>query len=164
MTAPGGQGDVPVWCSEHMEPYCPRHSAEKDAIEQCQFMAAAYPTLGAESCTEHRHDEPTFALARAFAVACQSPEPTDEQVAWMLDDAGAIVDDFDPAPAEWVVTEPQVTHEAGLDFTLTVNGEPYVVQQSEWEPSHPVSLATWREWGHEDDEDDTPTPPEVDPS
>lgn len=120
--------------------------------EPCRYMQAAYPTLGAEACTEHRHDEPTFALARAFAVTCQSPEPTDEQIGWMLDDAGAIVDDFDPVPTEWTVTEPQVTNEAGLDFTLTVNGVPYVIQQSEWEPSHPVSLATWREWGNEDDE------------
>jgi hypothetical protein len=29
-------GDIPVWCSEHMEPYCPRHAkpqAESDYIE-----------------------------------------------------------------------------------------------------------------------------------
>lgn len=24
------ENDVPVWCSEHMEPYCPRHAAEND--------------------------------------------------------------------------------------------------------------------------------------
>lgn len=128
----------------------------------CRFMAAAYPSLGAEACTEHRHDEPTFALARAFAVACQSPEPTDEQIAWMLDDAGAIVDDFDPAPAEWTVTEPQITDDAGLDFTLTVNGAPYVIQQSEWEPSHPVSLATWHGWQDEDCEHEWLDRPESD--
>lgn len=123
--------------------------AENAVSGQCRFMAAAYPALGAESCTEHPHDEPTFALARAFAVACQSPDPTDEQVGWMLDDAAAVVDDFDPVPAAWVVTEPQLTTEVGLDFTLTVNGEPYVIQQSEWEPSHPLSRAQWDKWTEE---------------
>ena len=125
-------------------------NAEKAESGQCRYMAAAYPTLDADdTCSDHRHDEPTFALARAFAAACQSPEPTDEQVGWMLEDAAAVVDDFDPKPDEWTVTEPQITDEAGLDFTLTVNDVPYVVQQSEWEPSHPLSRAEWDRWMEE---------------
>lgn len=118
---------------------------------QCRYMAAAYPTLTAEdTCTDHRHDDATFALARAFAVACQSPEPSDEQVGWMLADAAAVVDDFVPTPSTWTVTEPQEAHETGLDFTLTINGAAYVVQPGEWEPSHPVSRAQWDAWQDDD--------------
>lgn len=119
--------------------------------EKCRYMQAAYPTLDAEdTCAEHRHDEPTFALARAMAVAYQQPDPTDEQIGWCMEDAAAVVDDFDPAPSEWTVTEPEITTEAGLDFTLTINGREYVVQPSEWEPSRPVSRAQWRAWQDED--------------
>ena len=122
-------------------------------IEQCRFMAAAYPTLNAEDTCEvadHRHDEPTFALARAFAVAIQGrPDPTDEQIAWNLEDAAAVIDDFNPTPSEWIVTEFELTDEAGLEFTTTINGNPYVVQTSEWEESHPVSRATWEQWMRE---------------
>lgn len=115
--------------------------------EQCRYMAAAYPTLDAdESCSEHRHDATTFALARAMASVFQQLDPTDEQIGWCLDDAAAVVDDFDSAPLSWTVTEPEVTREAGLDFTLTVNGVDYVVQQSEGEPSHPVSRTEWESW------------------
>lgn len=118
--------------------------------DKCRYMQAAYPDLDAdETCSEHRHDEPTFSLARAMAVAFQQPDPSDEQVGWCMDDAAAVVDDFDPAPESWSVTEPEITNEAGLDFTLTINGVPYVVQPSEWEPSHPLRRATWDEWQQE---------------
>lgn len=114
------------------------------SAEQCRYMAAAYPTLDAEeTCSEHRHDEATFALARAMAAAFQQPRPTDEQVGWCLDDAAAVVDDFDPAPWAWSVTEPQLTDEPGLDFTLWINGHAYVVEPSEWEPPRPVRRSTW---------------------
>lgn len=119
--------------------------------EKCRYMVASYPTLDAEdTCSEHRHDEPTFALARAMAVAFQQPNPTDEQVGWCMDDAAAVVDDFDPVPTAWEVTEPQLTDEAGLEFTLTINSREYVVQPSEWEPSHPVSRAQWNAWQDDD--------------
>lgn len=131
--------------------------------EQCKYLAAAYPTLDADdTCTEHRHDDQTFALARAMAVAFQQPDPTDEQVGWCMDDAAAVVDDFDPVPTEWVVTEPQLTEEAGLEFTLSVNGVEYVVQPSEWEPSHPVSRAQWERWQDEDCDHDWLDRPESD--
>lgn len=117
------------------------------ATEQCRYLAAAYPILDADdTCAEHRHDAPTFALARAMATAFQQPDPTDEQIGWCMDDAAAVIDDFDPPPLSWTVTEPEVTRESGLDFTLSINGVGYVVQQSEWEPSHPVSRSTWQSW------------------
>lgn len=126
--------------------------------EQCRYMAAAYPILAAEdTCgwADHRHDEPTFSLARAFAVAFQTPDPSDEQVGWFLEDAASVVDDYDPPPAAWVVTEPQLTQESGLDFTLTVNGKPYVIQESgHKEPSHPVSRTSWETWSREADGDE----------
>ena len=128
-------------------------------------MQAAYPELDAEdTCSQHRHDEPTFALARALAVACQGTEaPDDEQVAWFLDDAGAVVDDFEfpngprrlctPRwPSTWTVTslgEPEYDDELGeptllgIDHRLQINGVEYVVPESEWEPSHPVRRSTW---------------------
>jgi hypothetical protein len=118
-------------------------------------MQAAYPDLsGDETCGDHRHDDATFALATALAQASQHPEPTDEQVAWFLVDAAQVVDDFDPVPATWTVTEPQMSDEFGLDYTLTINGIEYVIPESEWETSHPVSLTEWREWHGEDHDDE----------
>lgn len=121
--------------------------------EQCRYMAAAYPTLDANDTCEtadHRHDEPTFALARAFAIAFQQPDPTDEQIGWCLEDAAAVIDDFAPGTLAWTVTEPQLSDVVGLESELTVNGRPYVIQPSENEPSHPVSLTRWQEWEDED--------------
>lgn len=123
------------------------------APEKCRYMEAAYPTLSAkDTCgyAEHRHDEPTFALARAFAVAWQQADPTDEQIGWYLEDAAAVVDDFAPGTLEWTVTDMEPTAVTGLESTLTINGRPYVIQPSEYEPSHPVSLTRWHEWEDED--------------
>lgn len=125
--------------------------------EQCKFIRAAYPTMVNDDlmCAQHRHEPRVFDLARAMAVAFQNPTPSDEQIAWFLDDADAVVDDFDPTPDDWSVTPLEPTREAGLDGTLTINGEPYVVQASDWEPAHPVKRSTYVEWVGEDDEDET---------
>lgn len=125
-------------------------TGEQAAPAQCRYMAAAYPSLDADdTCSEHRHDAPTFALARAMAVAFQQPEPTDEQIGWCLNDAAAVVDDFDPAPLSWTVTPPELTREVGLDFTLTINGAEYVIQENNsggHVESHPVSREQYDEW------------------
>lgn len=124
--------------------------------DQCRYMTAAYPNLDADdTCSEHRHDEPTFALARAMAAAFQQPNPTDEQIGWCMDDAGAVVGDFDPAPDEWTVTEPKLTNEPGLDVTLTINGVEYVIQENDsggHVVCYPVSRATWDVWTAEAEE------------
>lgn len=127
-------------------------------LEKCRYMQAAYPELDAEdTCgyAEHRHDAQTFALARALAVAGQgTAEPTDEQIAWFLEDAAAVVDDFEPIPASWSVTEPEVSREAGLDFTMTINDVAYVVQGGgHKEVSHPLRRETWEGWMREANED-----------
>lgn len=135
-------------------------STESGAIEKCRYMVAAYPTLDVDDTCgkygDHRHDAQTFALARAFAVVFQAPEPSDEQVAWFLADAAAIVDDFDPIPVEWVIEQRQVgdRESFNLDHAFALNGVEYVVQQSEWEPSHPVKRATWESWIADDEEAD----------
>lgn len=133
------------------------------AVTKCRYMEAAYPDLGAEdTCTEHRHDEPTFALARALAVAAQDPNPSDEQIGWLLNDAAAVVDDFDPLPESWVATEPQLAEVPGLDFTLTINGRPYVIQESGQEETHPMGRDQWRAWQDEDCDHDWEIRPESD--
>jgi hypothetical protein len=117
---------------------------------QCKFMRAAYPILDADdTCYDHRHDEQTFALARAMAEVMQQPEPSDEQIAWFLNDAGAVVDDFIPVPSSWSVSKPKETREPGLDLTFRINGIEYVIQENDsggHVESHPVSRATWDEW------------------
>jgi hypothetical protein len=83
--------------------------------------------------------------------------PSDEQIAWFLEDAAAVVDDFDPTPASWSATEPQLADEPGLEFTMTINDVPYVVQVGgHKEPAHPLRRSTWEEWTREADEDAEP--------
>lgn len=121
--------------------------------EQCQYMAAAYPTLnGDDTCSEHRHEARVFELARALASEFQKPDPTDEQIGWFLDDADAVVDDFDPAPDVWEIAGLRSMPEElpGITNLLRINDVEYVIQDSEWEPAHPVSLATYRSWQEED--------------
>lgn len=118
--------------------------------DQCRYMAAAYPTLDAAgTCDWHRHEPRVFDLARAFAAAVhETADPTDEQVGWFVDDADAVVDDFDPVPESWVTTAFKVTDEAGLDFTTTINGRAYVVQDNggSGEEVHPVAREKWDSW------------------
>lgn len=125
-------------------------------IEQCVYMRAAYPTLsGDESCSEHRHEPQVFALARALAIEFQKPEPSDEQIAWFLDDADTVIDDFESAPNQWPTewaitghrTMPKELH--GITDLFKINGVEYVLQEAEWEPSHPVKLSTYRSWHDE---------------
>lgn len=134
-------------------------------MEKCRYMEAAYPSLdAADTCgtADHRHDEHTFALARAFAVACQDPDPSDEQIGWFLEDAAAVIDDFAPSTVEWTVTPFEPSDIVGLESTFEINGRPYVLQPSEQEPSHPVSLTRWHEWEDEDCAHDWEIRPESD--
>ena len=125
-------------------------SASTSTSEQCKYMAAAYPTLTAEeSCGNHRHIPEVFALASAMAAVFQS-EVTDEKVGWFLEDADAVVDDFDQAPGNWTVTEPEISARHGVTQEFKVNDQVYVLPDGDWEASVPVRLSTWLTW-HEDD-------------
>lgn len=124
----------------------------EQALLQCRYMAAAYPGLSAEeSCSNHRHEPRVFALAEALAKVCQ-PDVTDEKVGWFVDDADAIVDDFDPTPSEWKLTGPELSDRIGVTQELAINDRAYVIPDSEWEPAPPVALATWLRWNEEDDQ------------
>ncbi len=120
--------------------------------EPCRFIAAAYP---GEDCFDHRHEDRVFDLSRALAAAThENADPTDEQVGWFLADADAMVDDFDPAPGAWVVTAAEPSDESGIDFTLTINGRAYVVQDNggSGEVCQPVARDEWESWLTEADE------------
>lgn len=125
--------------------------------KQCAYMKAAYPILNAEDTCEgrHRHEPRVFALARAMARTFQ-PEPTsDERIAWFLDDADAVVDDFGgPEWDGWTVAliEDMPADPPGIDCRFTINGVEYVLPESEWEPSVPVDRETWDSWHDEVDE------------
>lgn len=115
-------------------------------------MAAAYPTLdGDDTCQTHRHEPRVVGLARVIAGAVHETEPSDEQIAWFLDDADAVVDDFDPTPERWDVVLGGIPKIPGIDHEMTVNGVAYVVPASEWEPATPIKRETWlREQRDED--------------
>lgn len=117
--------------------------------DQCRYMQAAYPDLDADdTCFDrHRHEDRIYDLARAIAAAVHECEPTDEQVAWFLNDADAVVDDFTSTPETWeVVNHGYPEREPGLDSAMRINGIEYVVQESDWEPSTPVKRQTWESW------------------
>ncbi len=124
--------------------------------DQCEYMTAAYPTLtGDDTCQTHRHEPRVFALAEALARSIHEEQTGDEQIGWLLDAADAVVDDFDPTPEAWEVSRWEMAdgkdRGMGLIQTLTINGRAYVVQDSEWSPTPPVSREMWESW-HEGEE------------
>lgn len=124
----------------------------RNHTEQCRYMVAAYPDLDAEdTCTDmHRHEQRVYDLARALAAAIHESEPSDEQVAWLLNDADAVVDDFTPTPETWEVVNRGYPEEYGLDHAMQINGVEYVAQTAEWDPAPLIKRATWEEWQQED--------------
>lgn len=124
--------------------------------EQCKFIEAAYPTMSGDPmmCAGHRHEPRVFALARVMATAFQKPEPSDEQIAWFLDDADAVVDDFPREQSQWVIVDGGEPKESGLTHQFTLNGVAYVLQDSDWEPAHPVKRETYESWVGVDDYDE----------
>lgn len=123
--------------------------AQRGDGTQCSYMAAAYPTLDADdTCHSHRHEDRIVELARAMAATFQQSGSSDEQIAWFLDDADAVIDDFDPAPESWEVTDNEVMPKdlPGIVNRFRINGVEYVLQDSDWEPAHPVRLTTYLSW------------------
>jgi hypothetical protein len=87
-------------------------------------------TATAEDCEfAHRDDPRVYNLARAMAKVMQSRRPSDEQVAWFLEDANDVVDDFDPPPVEWSVHRlPRQANDGAdeIEVRLRINGVTYV--------------------------------------
>jgi hypothetical protein len=114
---------------------------------------AAYPILFEDgdvtSCEwEHRDDPRVYALAAAMARIFQPRPNTDEQIAWFLQDADAVVDDFDPPPEKWKLRKlPDGNFE--FDARFRINDVTYVLQQADKEKTTPVRLATLRAWQRE---------------
>ena len=128
----------------------------------CRYCIAAWEGFapgsgilpGATDCEwTHRDDPRVYALAAAMAAVFQHRPPTDEQTGWFLDDADAVIDDFDPPPAKWRVrTLPPDSSE--FDFRFRINDVTYVIQAGgHKEKVLPVRLATLRSWQREADED-----------
>jgi hypothetical protein len=117
-----------------------------------EVFEAALAKLLAEGA-KHRDDQRVYALAIAMARVFQQRNPTDEQVAWFLDDADAVVDDFDPAPEKWRVRKLPETRYDEFDCRLRINDVTYVIPAGGKEKSYPVPLATYRGWQKEADAD-----------
>lgn len=128
-------------------------TAQRGDGTKCALMQAAYPDLDADdTCHSHRHEDRIVELARAMAVEFQRPDPSDEQIAWFLDDADAVIDDFDPAPESWEITDNEVMPKepSGVVNRFRINGVEYVLQDADWEPARPVRLTTYLSWIKED--------------
>ena len=123
----------------------------------CKYCLAAYPILFEDgdvtACEwEHRDDSRVYALAAAMARIFQPRPNTDEQIGWFLQDADAVVDDFDPPPAKWKLRKlPDGNFE--FDARFRINDVTYVLQSGGKEKATPVRLATLRLWQHEANDD-----------
>ena len=117
----------------------------------CQFCTAAYPEMADEICQwEHRDEQRVYDLATAMARIFQQRNPTDEQIAWFLEDANAVVDDFDPPPAKWRLRKlPNDFSEFTARFRI--NDVTYILQDGDKEKTTPVRLSTFRSWQREAD-------------
>jgi len=121
----------------------------------CRYCLAAYPILfengDASSCEfEHRDEQRIYDLAIAMARVFQQREPTDEQVAWFLEDADAVVDDFDPVPVRWRVRKLPDSDE--FVARLRICDVTYVIEHGGHKvKTVPVRLATLRQWQREAD-------------
>jgi hypothetical protein len=113
----------------------------------CRYCLAAYPILFEDgdvtSCEwEHRDEQRVYDLATAMAATFQHRPPTDEQVGWFLQDADAVVDDFDPVPEKWRIRKLPPGSEFDMRFRL--NDVTYVVQEGGKERANPIRLSILR--------------------
>jgi hypothetical protein len=114
----------------------------------CKYCLAAYPVLfengDVPSCESgHRDEQRVYALAAAMARIFQPRPNTDEQVGWFLQDADAVVDDFDPPPAKWKLRK---LPDGKFEARFRINGVTYVTPCGGTEKTTPVRLATLRSW------------------
>ncbi|WVX88135.1 hypothetical protein SEA_LITNINMCQUEEN_79 [Gordonia phage LitninMcQueen] len=119
-----------------------------DTPTKCRYMQAACPDLMADDvCSEHDHTKDVFDLATALATVFQGDPPTDEQIAWFLNDAQAVVTDYlahEGSPFMWQVRpDNDALKPPGVIHMLKVNNVQYVIQDSDWEPSVPERRSTY---------------------
>lgn len=124
----------------------------------CRYCLAAYPILfegGSTTDCEwtHRDDPRVYGLAAKLASVFQQRSPTDEQIAWFLADADAVVDDFEPAPEKWRVRNLPLNRYDEFDMKFRLNDVTYVIQSGgHKEVMHPVRLSVLRGWQREANE------------
>jgi hypothetical protein len=121
----------------------------------CKYCLAAYPILfeggDVTACEwEHRDDPRVYALAAAMARVFQPRPVTDEKIGWFLQDADAVVDDFDPVPEKWKVRKLPDTRYDDFVVRFRINDVTYVQQDGKgYIP--PVRLSVLRERQREAD-------------
>ena len=118
----------------------------------CRYCLAAYPEIAAEICDDdyHRDTQPLYDLAIAMAGLFQHRPPTDEQVGWFVDDAEAVVGDFDPAPEKWRLRKLPTGGSGEFDCRFRINGVTYVAPEGGKDcKGYPVRLSTYRQWMRE---------------
>ncbi len=116
--------------------------------QPCRFCAAN--GYDAELC-KFAHERPvdTVApLATKLASIFQQRTPTDEQVGYFMQDAAAIISDFDPLPDVWRVRKLPCGVDDEFVMRFRVNDVTYVVEDAEGY-NEPVRLATFRQWQRE---------------
>lgn len=112
--------------------------------EQCKYMSSAYPDLtGDDTCADHDHTPTVFTIATVLAQVFQGADPSDEKIAWFLNDAQAIHDALGDAEAWEIENKGYTEGMRGVDYLLSVNGVEFVIPESEWEPSVPVLRSEW---------------------
>lgn len=109
----------------------------------------------AEDCDfTHRDDPRIYDLARAMASVMQERNPSDEKVAWFLEDADDVIDDFEPAPERWSVRRlpKQVRDEEDeIAVRWRINGVTYVALEGGKDCRGSVlPLKTFRSWANDD--------------
>lgn len=119
----------------------------------CQFCRAAYGA-DAEMCEfSHRQSVEVVApLATAMARLFQDRNPSDEQIGWFMEDASAVVEDFDPLPEKWRLRRLPDTKYDGFVARFRINDVTYVIEDGEGHIP-PVPLARLREWQREAEHD-----------
>lgn len=117
----------------------------------CRYCLAVCLTIADEICDEfyHRDTQPLYDLATALAAVFQHRPPTDEQVGWFVDDAEAVIRDFDPLPEKWRIRRLPEARYTEFDCRFRVNDVTYVVQAGDKSKELPVRLSTYRQWMRE---------------
>lgn len=118
-------------------------------VRPCRYCRAAYGD-DAELCEfAHGHSvEEVGTLAAAMARIFQQRNPTDEQIGWFMDDAEAVIEDFDPVPDKWRLRKLPMSVDDEFIVRFRVNDVTYVIENGEGHIP-PVRLTTLRTWRKE---------------